>query len=78
MTNDASSAGGEPATERDSDASSVLPDCPRDPDASSVLPDCPSCGEPIITTTVVGPTDGYAAPCGCRVSPAALPSADDE
>ncbi|WP_222917129.1 hypothetical protein [Natrinema sp. SYSU A 869] len=64
MTNDASSAS-EPTNE-------------QDPDDSSVLPDCPSCGEPIITTTVVGPMDAYAAPCGCRVSPAALPGLGDE
>ncbi|WP_247003801.1 hypothetical protein [Halosolutus gelatinilyticus] len=31
---------------------------------------CPYCSTPISIVTVIGPTDGIAAPCGCRVSPA--------
>ncbi|WP_323171528.1 hypothetical protein [Natrialba sp. PRR66] len=30
---------------------------------------CPRCGEPITRTTVIGPTDAVAGPCGCRVAP---------
>ncbi|QSW98981.1 hypothetical protein [Haloterrigena alkaliphila] len=35
-------------------------------------PTCPDCDAPVLTVTVVGPTDGFVAPCGCRIAPLAL------
>lgn len=45
-----------------------------DPDSSDddTPPDCPDCGEPILGMRIVGPTEGYAAPCGCRIAPGLL------
>lgn len=39
----------------------------------SARPECPRCGRPMVAATVVGPTEGYAAPCGCRMPPESLP-----
>ncbi len=36
------------------------------------FPECPRCGSEIVATTVVGPTEGTASPCGCRVIPSVL------
>ncbi|WP_162989774.1 hypothetical protein [Natronorubrum halophilum] len=41
-------------------------------DESSTRPACPNCGEPVVVVTVSGPTDGFAAPCGCRLPPGGL------
>ncbi|PSP80289.1 hypothetical protein BRC81_03655 [Halobacteriales archaeon QS_1_68_20] len=30
---------------------------------------CPRCGEPIVNVLVVGPHEGYVAPCECRIVP---------
>ncbi|ELZ03482.1 hypothetical protein [Natrialba asiatica] len=38
---------------------------------------CPRCGEPITRTTMIGPTDAVAGPCGCRVAPP-VPDRSDE
>ncbi|WP_323172263.1 hypothetical protein [Natrialba sp. PRR66] len=38
---------------------------------------CPRCGEPITRTTMIGPTDAVAGPCGCRVAPP-VPEQSDE
>jgi len=37
---------------------------------------CPSCGEPVVTLTVVGPSTGYVGPCGCQVHPLAVGRAE--
>ncbi|WP_436343375.1 hypothetical protein [Natronorubrum sp. FCH18a] len=39
---------------------------------STSFPACPRCGSEIVATTVVGPTEGTASPCGCRVIPPVL------
>ncbi|OIB57036.1 hypothetical protein [Natrialba sp. SSL1] len=30
---------------------------------------CPRCNTPIRRTTIIGPTDAVAGPCGCRIAP---------
>ncbi|SEW15627.1 hypothetical protein [Natrinema salifodinae] len=45
---------------------------------STAQPACPACGRPVTIVTVVGPTEGVAAPCGCRVPPGALADSDCE
>ncbi|ELZ03381.1 hypothetical protein [Natrialba asiatica] len=42
----------------------------RDDSAGSDGPRrCPRCDTPILRTTVIGPTEAIAGPCGCRVAP---------
>ncbi|WP_436347563.1 hypothetical protein [Natronorubrum sp. FCH18a] len=38
----------------------------------SPLPECPTCGNPVTSVTVRGPTEGTAHPCGCHLWPVAL------
>ncbi|MDQ2049068.1 hypothetical protein RBH26_01080 [Natronolimnohabitans sp. A-GB9] len=45
-----------------------------DSPSMSSVPDCPSCGSSVASMTVLGPTDGVVAPCGCRIAPDALES----
>ena len=35
-------------------------------------PKCPRCGAPVAAVATVGPTEGVAAPCGCRVAPGSI------
>ncbi|ELY38540.1 hypothetical protein C496_17997 [Natronorubrum tibetense GA33] len=39
---------------------------------SGSFPECPRCGSEIVATTVIGPSEGTASPCGCRVIPPVL------
>ncbi|MGQ3412334.1 hypothetical protein ACT4ML_08730 [Natrinema sp. LN54] len=41
----------------------------RSDSSGDLLPDCPDCGRPVVGVTAVGPTEGYASPCGCQVPP---------
>ncbi|OIB56664.1 hypothetical protein [Natrialba sp. SSL1] len=38
-------------------------------DPALELTPCPRCDTPVTRTTVIGPTDAIAGPCGCRVAP---------
>ncbi|ELZ00467.1 hypothetical protein [Natrialba asiatica] len=66
-------------TETRADAHENPGDEHENPDsaADSEFRTCPRCGEPITRTTMIGPTDAVAGPCGCRVAPP-VPEQSDE
>ncbi|ELZ01710.1 hypothetical protein [Natrialba asiatica] len=37
--------------------------------AQCELPRCPRCDRPVAQTTMLGPGEAVASPCGCRVAP---------
>ncbi|ELZ03243.1 hypothetical protein [Natrialba aegyptia] len=51
-----------------SDAQSGDTGTTDDPETVS-LPRCPHCGTPITQTSMIGPGEAIAGPCGCRVAP---------
>ncbi|RQG95065.1 hypothetical protein [Natrarchaeobius chitinivorans] len=59
------------SSEADADGDSI-----PNPEESSLRP-CPICGYPIARTTIVGPTDAIAGPCGCHIAPPIPDSASD-
>ncbi|OIB56040.1 hypothetical protein [Natrialba sp. SSL1] len=62
-------AGSESNTTRDLKAALGFDaDYTPDPDTTS-LPNCPRCDHPVARTSIIGPTDAIAGPCGCRVAP---------
>lgn len=42
-------------------------DAAPDRDKTSTLGTCPACGNPTTITVLLGPSEGYASPCGCRL-----------
>ncbi|WP_160166955.1 hypothetical protein [Natronococcus jeotgali] len=41
-------------------------------------PTCPRCDEPIVSVTVLGPSEAIVAPCGHTMPAAALPELGDD
>ncbi|ELZ04905.1 hypothetical protein [Natrialba asiatica] len=64
-------------SESEADADGTGADTAQDPvttgttgePANSSLPRCPRCDRPIAQTTMIGPGEAVAGPCGCRVAP---------
>ncbi|OIB57278.1 hypothetical protein [Natrialba sp. SSL1] len=54
--------------ESNSDGNHLNPESELDPE-DTPLPNCPRCTRPVARTTMIGPTDAVAGPCGCRVAP---------
>ncbi|ELZ11520.1 hypothetical protein [Natrialba aegyptia] len=70
MTDQTDSKSGSDADGTDTDtAQDATTTDTADEPANSSLPQCPRCDRPIAQTTMIGPGEAVAGPCGCRVAP---------